>query len=430
VKEIIALAGKDLRILIRDKAGFFFVFFFPLLYAIFFGVVFSGGGDSRHAIPIALVDEDSSAQSAKFIQTLSGKDELEILQTSRAEAISLVQRGKRSAYVVLKRGFGQAKEKMFWGDPAEMEMGLDPTRKAEAGMLQGVLTRYFMEGMQEVFSSTTAGRKQVQLGLDAVQGAPGEDQKTLAPLQSALQQLDRFLAQVETTQATGDTLAQGAGSRGWEPLKITTAEIAVQREGPKNSFEVTFPQAIVWGLIGTAAAFGISLVVERTRGTLLRLRIAPISRSQILAGKALACFVTTFAVTGLLFLISIVIFGVRPYSLPLLALAMTASSLCFVGLMMLLAVLGKTEASAGGIGWAVLLVMAMIGGGMVPLFFMPSWMKALSNASPVKWAILSMEGAVWRGSSLELMLGHCAVLVGIGAVCFAVGVKVFSRMAD
>lgn len=431
MKPIFVLAGKDLRLLLRDRAGFFFVFFFPLLYAIFFGVIFSGGGGEGHSIPIAIVDEDSSAGSQKFFQTLSGKAELSILLTSREEAASLVQRGKRSAYVILQKGFGEAKERMFWGDPAEIEMGMDPSRQAEAGMLQGILTRYFMEGMQEVFSDPTKGRKQVQTGLDVLKGVPKEQEKIFAPLQSALQEMDRFLAQAETTQIGADSgKAQGAGAKGWEPLKVTVSDVAVKREGPKNSFEVTFPQAIIWGLLGTAAAFGIGLVVERTRGTLTRLRIAPISRAHILAGKALACFITTFAVTTLLFLIGIVIFGVRPYSLPLLVLAMIASSLCFVGIMMLLSVLGKTEASAGGIGWAVLLVMAMIGGGMVPLFYMPSWMKAASNVSPIKWAILSMEGAVWRGFSLEMMLGHCAVLVGIGAVCFAVGARVFARTGD
>ena len=431
MKPILALAGKDLRLLLRDRAGFFFVFFFPLLYAIFFGVIFSGGGGGSHSIPIALVDEDSSAGSQKFIQTLSGKAELSILLTSRDEAVSLVQRGRRSAYVILKKGFGEAKERMFWGNPAEIEMGMDPSRQAEAGMLQGVLTRYFMEGMQEVFSDPTKGRKQVQTGLGALKGVPKEQEKLFAPLQSSLQEMDRFLAQAETTQIGADSAkAQGAATRGWEPLKVTVSDVAVKREGPKNSFEVTFPQAIIWGLIGTAAAFGIGLVVERTRGTLTRLRIAPISRTHILAGKALACFITTFTVMALLFFISIVAFGVRPYSLPFLLLAMIASSFCFVGVMMLLSVLGKTEASAGGIGWAVLLVMAMIGGGMVPLFFMPSWMKMLGNISPVKWAIITMEGAVWRGFSLELMLGHCAVLVGIGAVCFAVGARVFARMSE
>lgn len=431
MKKILALAGKDLRLLVRDKTGFFFVFFFPLLFAIFFGVIFSGGGEESHPIPIALVDEDSTAGSQKFVRTLSETAELGILQTSRDEATSLVRRGKKAAYVVLKKGFGEAKERMFWGEPAEIEIGLDPVRKAEAGMLQGVLTRYFMEGVQEVFSSPTKGREQINRSLSELRSIPESEPGPWRPLLRSLEELDQFLTQVESSEVKLDTAGvKGMGSPGWQPLKVQVSDVALQWEGPKNSFEVSFPQATIWGLIGCAAAFGISLVSERTRGTLLRLRIAPLSRWHILAGKAMACFATTVSVTLLLYLIGIFIFGIRPHSISMLALAILASGTCFVGIMMLLSVVGKTEASASGIGWAVLLVISMIGGGMVPLFFMPSWMKALSNFSPVKWAILAMEGAVWRGFTWDVMLEHCAVLLGIGALCFAVGAKVFSWTAE
>jgi ABC-2 type transport system permease protein len=105
-----------------------------------------------------------------------------------------------------------------------------------------------------------------------------------------------------------------------------------------------------------------------------------------------------------------------------------AISIAFVGIMMFLSVLGKTEQSAGGIGWAILLVMAMLGGGMIPLFAMPSWMKIVSDISPVKWAILAMEGAVWRQFSFQEMLLPCGILLAVGVATFAVGVRAFRWM--
>lgn len=71
-------------------------------------------------------------------------------------------------------------------------------------------------------------------------------------------------------------------------------------------------------------------------------------------------------------LIFAIFFGVRPQSYPCLMMSLASASLAFVGIMMMLSVLGKTEAAAGGIGWAVLLIFAMVGGGMVPLIAMPS----------------------------------------------------------
>ena len=98
--------------------------------------------------------------------------------------------------------------------------------------------------------------------------------------------------------------------------------------------------------------------------------------------------------------------------------------------MMLLSVLGKTEQAAGGIGWAVLLVMAMTGGGMIPLMFMPGWLRTVSHISPVKWAILSMEGAIFRGFSIQEMMLPCGILVGMGVLCFAIGVRAFQWVQE
>ena len=69
----------------------------------------------------------------------------------------------------------------------------------------------------------------------------------------------------------------------------------------------------------------------------------------------------------------------------------------------------------------------MIGGGMIPLAFMPAWMQTVSNISPVKWGILALEGAVWRDFTLIEMFLPCGILLGIGAMAFAVGVKLLSR---
>ncbi len=108
-------------------------------------------------------------------------------------------------------------------------------------------------------------------------------------------------------------------------------------------------------------------------------------------------------------------------------MATVSTAICFTGLMMFVSTLGKTEAGVAGAGWGIMMPFAMLGGGMVPLIAMPPWMQTASNVSPVKWGIIALEGAIWRGFSLVDMLLPCAILIAVGAAFYAVGVWSLSR---
>jgi ABC-2 type transport system ATP-binding protein len=121
------------------------------------------------------------------------------------------------------------------------------------------------------------------------------------------------------------------------------------------------------------------------------------------------------------------VLGLRVGNPALLALAIVSLAVCFVGLMMLMSTIGTTEAGVAGAGWGIMMPMAMLGGGMIPLIAMPPWLFTASNFSPVKWGIYSLEGAIWRGFPLAEMLPWCGLLVGVGVVSFALGVRLLAR---
>ena len=365
---VVALALKDLRLLVRDKAGAFFTFIWPLMSAVVFGSVFAGSGGG-HALPVVVVDEDGSEPSRALVKALVDGDAIEVVPAAtRAEAEDLVRRGKRPVYAVLPKGYGAA-AKEFAGPPPRIELGADPTRKAEAAIAGGILTAL-------------------------------------------------------TTQ-----LRFPAGVAAFRPVEVSTVDVAARRAGPPNSYAFTFPQGIAWGLIGACAAFGLSLVVERTRGTLVRLVTAPIPARDVLLGKALACLATACLVSTVLIGIGMVAFDVEVRSPGLLALGIVSSGACFAGLQTLVGTLGKTEASASGLSWALLLAMAMFGGAMVPLFVMPPWMQTASLFSPVRWTIYALEAGIWREVSFADVLLPCGILLGVGLVAFLAGTKTL-RVAD
>ena len=434
--EIFALAVKDLRVALRDKAGLFFLFCFPVMVAIFFGFIFSGvaGDPTERKITIALVDEDKTEGSIAFADGLIAAEELEVwaqksaddtTPLTRSDVEEMVKKGRVPAYIILPEGFGEARENMFWQEPAAVEVGSDPSRTAEAAMLKGILLKQVFEGMKDQFSGGGKMRERLREGMAEMEGLPGATGLTKDWAES-LGKLDAALVEIEELRAQ-----EGGEGVEWsmsEPLRIEASTIERDREGrPMSPFQITFPQGMIWGLLGTAATFGISLVVERVRGTLVRLRMSPISRAHILAGKGLACFIAMMMVVLSLMLIGLIPwFRVRPSSVPLLILAAGCSGFSFVGLMMFVSTLGKTERAAGGFGWAFMLVLAMTGGASMPLAFMPPWMQAVSKFSPVRWAIYSLEGAIWRGLSFADLVVPCLVLLGSGAAFFVIGVAMFS----
>jgi ABC-2 type transport system permease protein len=161
-------------------------------------------------------------------------------------------------------------------------------------------------------------------------------------------------------------------------------------------------------------------VRERKQGTLLRLQAAPVSRTQVMLGKATACFLAVIGVIVMMVALGAIL-GMRPRSPLMLAGASVCIAFGFVGIMTLMSVVGKTEEAVSGAAWGANMVMAMFGGAMIPLAFMPRFMAALGQASPVKWSILALEGAIWRGFTPSEMLLPCVILVSVGVVCLAIG---------
>lgn len=415
MKAVLALALKDLRLLTRHRGDFFFVVAWPILLAILFGVIFAAPPEGRSPLGIALVDEDGTDGSRAFAAQLGRTGGLDVATVSRPEAEALVRQGKRVAWVALKPGFGEAAANPFGGSAPSVEMGIDPVRKAEAAMLEGLLAREAAEGLQERLSDREASRRMVADALSRLRYAP--------PWSPEKKRNERFLAELDRWLA--EAPADGAGGVTLQPLAVEPRAAAPDQGGPRRSFEFTFPQGMLWGLLACAANFAIGLVRERSTGTMGRLLTAPLTRRQILLGKALACFLAMIAVEALLVVVGVLGFGVRPTSWLLLAAAVLAAATAFTGIMMALSVVADTEQSASGAAWATLLVFALLGGGMVPLFVMPGWMLTASGVSPARWAILAFEGALWRGFSPAEMGLPLGVLLAIGAAGLVLGTRLF-----
>jgi ABC-2 type transport system permease protein len=448
IGNVVRIAGKDLGLLWADKFGLFWVLVFPLIMAPLFGSIFGGEGPPG-AMSIAVVDLDNSPGSRRFVALLEESDALrvwrptdsetgEAVDMTEAMARDAVRRGGLTAFLVIPAGY--AGDGIFGGFGAALRVGIDPSRRAEAGYLQGLIMEAAFRRLRDVFTDREAAVAEIEIliaGIDSwdLDTAQRTETRAFFGAWKDFMRNTELLADGAVGAGAPDQEDRaeqegGTDDTGFAPVRLEMEEIVREGAGPRSAFEVSFPQAMIWGVIGSCATFAVTLVRERREGTLLRLRIAPHPIGVILAGKALACFITCVGSLALLTAIGHLVFGMRIESYPLYTLGIVCIGLCFVGIMMAIATIGTTEEAVGGAGWGVLLILTMIGGGMVPLLFMPPWLVTISKLSPVRWSVWSMEGAIWRGLGFGQLLPAYAVLIGVGLVAFMFGVRVFRKRED
>jgi ABC-2 type transport system permease protein len=438
-----ALACKDIKLRLRDKGGFFFTFVFPIAFALFFGSIFGGtggggGGGDSPGIKVVLIDDDNTDSSRSFLKTLKDASELDAtVSTDLAGSESRVQNGDAVALIRIMKGYGAGQENLFWrgGQQSTIEVATDPSKKAEIGMLQGVLQKYAYSGMGKAFTDPKTSRKQIDSVRKQIAGSKDISVTDRLMFTTFFDAMDHFMGGLDEREkrdaASGDAKTEGGFS--FEPVKITSRDLFRPRKNdfPTNAFTWTFPQGIVWGLMGAALGFAASLLEEKTAGTYGRLVASPLPTWGVLAGKGLACFLTMMAVTCLMIVFSMLVCKVTVANWWVLGVAVVTVSLGFVGIMTIVATLAKSERAAQGGGWAVMMVLAFIGGAAVPSAVMPAWMQNVSQLSPMYWSIKAFDFGLWRPVP-EFSLTHpatysmwaipAAIMLAIAVVGFVLGI--------
>ncbi len=186
------------------------------------------------------------------------------------------------------------------------------------------------------------------------------------------------------------------------------------------SFTVMFPFFL-------AMVVGWVFVTERRQGTLKRLRFAPVSRAQILAGKLLPCFVLSMGLAAFLLLAGRLIFQMSwgPASWPLweqvgwLLPVVTATSFASMGLALLVAAVSRSEIQVALFGALPVLVMALVSGCILPREMMTGSAQALSWFTPHGWALAAYRELLGDDPQyvpdLWVVAQSCGVLTAFGA---------------
>lgn len=166
---------------------------------------------------------------------------------------------------------------------------------------------------------------------------------------------------------------------------------------------------------------GLSFFREHEWASWERLRASPLAGWQLLAGKVLPLLGVAWTQLGVLFGVGVVVFDLQVrgsvWALVLLAAVLACTS---VALGLALVATARTLAQVNVVANLGTVVVAGVGGALVPLSLLPSWARHAAPVSPAYWAMRGFREVVLDGGGIGAVLLPVAVLgaaaVGLAAV--------------
>lgn len=366
MNKLLQLVKKDIVLLVREPANIMMILLVPLLMATIFGSIY-GGSSTKSTVAVALLDADKTVESQQLQQILQQRSDLTVQPVAdKQQAIRATRQGQTVAYLVIEAGFANGVRQFPFGQQTPViTIVTDPKRQSVAGFLTG------------------------------------------ATMPAVMQVIEQRLGQAGMANAPAMNL---------QPVRIASDIIESTKAAPVNAFSVTLPQALLWSILASVAIMSASLANERSQQIMLRLKVTAVSLSTLVGAKIIACMMMIIGSASALLLFGVLTFDLLVQSLPILLVALLSSAFCFAGFILALGTLGGSPAAISGAVWTLMILFAMLGGGMVPQFMMPEWLATVSHFSPGKWTIELIEGAIWRAFGWQDVMLPATILLVSGLI--------------
>jgi len=200
-------------------------------------------------------------------------------------------------------------------------------------------------------------------------------------------------------------------------------EISVSRNGAggtPNAAQHNVPAWTIFAMFFVVLSLGSSVVREKLNGSFVRLKTLPTPYVIALLSKQITYLVVTLLQTALIFAIGIWLFPLLglpvlhlPHDLAGLFIVSLICGWCAVSYAICVGVFASTQEQANGFGAISILIMAVVGGLMVPSFIMPESMQTFMNISPLHWCLEAYYGLFLEGGKLADVWVNIIPLIGI-----------------
>ena len=193
--------------------------------------------------------------------------------------------------------------------------------------------------------------------------------------------------------------------------QMPVTEIPVSRSGTRtipNASQHNVPAWTIFAMFFIVLTLGGIMVREKNSGSFLRLKTLPASYLNALASKQVVYMGVTFLQAAVIFTIGNKLFpyiGLPvlhfPGDFPALILVTGVCGYCAVSYAIAVGVFANTSEQANGFGAISVLILAALGGLLVPSFAMPANLQKIVQMSPLHWALEAYYGLFLEGGKLN-----------------------------
>ncbi|MGC2240222.1 MAG: ABC transporter permease [Acidimicrobiia bacterium] len=386
------IAAKDLKLRIRDRSVFILGLVAPLALALIFNAIFGNTFTTGQVdLNYGLVDLDGSHVSESFgdlMRQIAADGTLEVTEfETKDQADKAVEDGDVDAYVLLSPGLEEA---ALAGDPYTIEVVGDIDEPTSTQVATSIA--------QGFGSRIGAAQLAVVTSFGLISGPPPGDAATW-----------------------GEEAAQAPPAYSLADVSADTRQL----DGPTY-----FAAGMAVFFLFFTVQFGVvGLLEEERQGTMARLLAAPITRSSVIAGKAILSFLLGI-VSMMVLVVSTALLMGADWGPPLgVGLLVTTGVLAAVSVMGLVAAFARTPEGAGNLGSIVAVILGMLGGTFFPIGQGDDLLSKLSYLTPHAWFIRGL-GDISGGASWTAALPAAGAMLLFAVVLGGAGWMVLARRFD
>ncbi|EHQ30846.1 ABC transporter permease [Mucilaginibacter paludis] len=399
---------KDLRILSRDKVGIALMFGMPIALVLIITSIQNNTFElvNKNKVSLLVCNRDTGKISGEFLQAIDQIGMFKMLNIPKGETNKAITKRMNNSdaplAIVIPADFSvkidlQAKTVSA---KALNTFGLDGGKIDSSASKVLPLNLFYKPALQEQFRRSVQGALYSALQLI-------ESKQILRNMYLSINE-KKLPAQLENELLNN---------------KIAINETPVSKDGSRtvpNASQHNVPAWTIFAMFFVVISLAGSIVREKLSGSFIRLKTLPTNYVVALLSKQLTYLAVTMLQAAVIFAIGIWVFpviGLPVLNLPADMFGLILVSLicgwCAVSYAICIGVFAQTQEQANGFGAISIVMLAAIGGLMVPSFAMPESFRLVMKLSPLHWCLEAYYGLFLEGGNLGDVVANIIPLVMI-----------------